>query len=67
MTFEAARSDGDAMIPVQFFHEVHRAFENACDAAGSVEHRYFRVGGLLVELRFAGSALLPAMTAAPVT
>lgn len=49
---------------VTFFQTVQNAFLQAAQSAGDVPERYYDIGGYVVRLRFAGSALVSGITPA---
>lgn len=49
--------------PLAFFHEMHQVFQFAAASSGTVD-RYYRLGGYVVRLSFAGDALLPVFCSA---
>ncbi len=50
--------------PELFFEQVCEAFDLAIAAVGDPVDRFFHIGGRIVRLRFAGSALIPMITPA---
>jgi hypothetical protein len=50
--------------PAVFFHEVCQAFEIAKELAGGAIDRFYKIGGFVVRLRFAGPALVSLVTPA---
>ncbi len=48
---------------LEFFHICYERFQKAKDSAGEVRH-FYRVGGTVVRLLFAGDTLVPFLTAA---
>ena len=56
--------DAQASKPATFFHEVCQAFEIAIESVGGGIDRFYRIGGLIVRLRFAGPALVSLITPA---
>src|SRR5215472_12033211 len=59
-----SRSEGDPADPIGFFQAVHQTFERVERAVGEQIDRFYTIGGHIVRLRFAGSALVPLMTPA---
>ncbi len=49
--------------PLAFFDEMHQSFRLAAASAGTVD-RFYRLGGYVVRLCFAGDALVPVLSAA---
>jgi hypothetical protein len=47
-----------------FFNALHRAYSDAEEASGEAIQRFFRVGGHVLHLRFAGPALVDPLSAA---
>lgn len=56
-------SVADDERPLAFFNEVHQAFQLAAASAGVVD-RYYKLGGYVVRLGFAGDALVPVISPA---
>jgi len=46
--------------PLAFFHEVHQTFQLAAASAG-ITYRSYRLGGYVVQLCFAGDAMVPVL------
>jgi hypothetical protein len=55
---------GEDTSPVVFFETVHRAFQRAEQVAGGSLDRFYTIGGYVIQLRFAGPALVPRITPA---
>ncbi|MBE9125522.1 MULTISPECIES: serine kinase [unclassified Coleofasciculus] len=53
-----------AKEPLAFFNEIYDAYENAENAVGGSVDCFYRIGGYVIRLRFAGSALVPYLTPA---
>lgn len=57
-------SETEQQDPLAFFNTVYEAYEKAEAASEGSVDRFYCIGGFIVRLRFAGSALIPYMTPA---
>jgi hypothetical protein len=57
----AGAADGK---PVAYFNAVYQAFQAAAQTVGGFVDRFYSIGGYIIRLRFAGTALIPHLTPA---